>query len=123
MKTQHCLICLFVGSIALHASNLIEDSLKTFPPGSIDRITTQPAGEFHSTTEVSLGEFTPAEPDSEISRLLKAIQDRKSGAAIMPGTQAPTLENLLLVELAREVIRLKEENRKLSIQIDALKNK
>lgn len=66
-----------------------------------------------------------ANPDSavEITRLLKAIEDRKAVPSTMPGTNKTSLEDQLVVELAKEVLRLKEENYKLSTQIEDLKKK
>ena len=64
-----------------------------------------------------------SESTPEIDRLLKAIEARKGSHAVMPGTNKASLEDQLVVELAKEVIRLKEENRKLSIKIDELKKK
>lgn len=58
---------------------------------------------------------------TEIRRLLNTIEENQNKHAAMPGSDRQSPEEKLLIELAKEVLKLKEENQKLLLQIESLK--
>ncbi len=60
-------------------------------------------------------------PPTALERLLVEVEwNRRQHTAVMPGTQRESPEDRLVLELAYEVLRLKEENARLREQVDSV---
>lgn len=133
IKTLACF--LLVGWSISHG-DIIENSWKTLPPGSTDLVRPpRPPiglGEALEVGDVTFGEiqFDPIPVEkptfqvelTEIRSLLEEIEARRLSFA-MPGTNQRSAEDRLVVLLARELLKLKEENARLQVEVDALKSK
>jgi hypothetical protein len=105
---------------------LIDASFQTHPPGSTDLVPREPippaedfAQVFSAPKPLSLDYSPPVA--TPIETLLRAIEAEPVVAAAMPGANAKSLEDRLVVELAREVLRLRSETDALRAEIDRLK--
>ena len=77
------------------------------------------AGSFSAAPVLALDYSPPV--STPVETLLKAIEAAPAIGAAMPGAGAKTLEERLVVELAREVLRLRAETDALRAEIDRIK--
>ncbi|MBC8010589.1 MAG: hypothetical protein H7067_10890 [Burkholderiales bacterium] len=110
-------------------SALIDASFQTHPPGATDLAPREPAASasvaeefersFSAPRLLSLDYSPPV--TTLIETLLRAIEAEPVTRAAMPGANEKTLEDRLVVELAREVLRLRAETDALRAEIERLK--
>ena len=77
------------------------------------------AGAFATAPALALDYSPPVA--TPVETLLKAIEAKSVALAVMPGTATKSLEDRLVVELAREVRRLRAETDALRAELDRIK--